>query len=35
VPPGFVYASESNTEWMSVAALRAWIDANRGMMGKL
>jgi UDP-N-acetylglucosamine 4,6-dehydratase/5-epimerase len=28
VPTGFVYTSDSNTEWMSVEALRAWIEAN-------
>jgi UDP-N-acetylglucosamine 4,6-dehydratase len=28
VPAGFVYASDTNTEWMSVEMLRAWIDAN-------
>jgi len=34
VPEGFVYASDSNSAWMSVEALRAWIDANRAMLGK-
>jgi UDP-N-acetylglucosamine 4,6-dehydratase/5-epimerase len=28
VPAGFVYASDTNTEWMSVEALRSWIEAN-------
>lgn len=28
VPEGFVYASDSNSSWMSDADLRAWIDAN-------
>jgi len=28
VREGFVYASDTNTEWMSVEALRAWIEAN-------
>jgi UDP-N-acetylglucosamine 4,6-dehydratase/5-epimerase len=28
VPAGFVYASDTNTEWMSVEMLRAWIEAN-------
>jgi len=35
VPPGFVYASNTNAEWMSVEALRTWIDANRGMLGNV
>jgi UDP-N-acetylglucosamine 4,6-dehydratase len=34
VAVGFVYASDSNTEWMSVADLRAWIDANASRIGK-
>ena len=34
VPEGFVYASDSNTDWMSVEALRAWIAANSAMLGK-
>jgi UDP-N-acetylglucosamine 4,6-dehydratase (inverting) len=25
----FIYASDTNVEWMSVATLRAWIDENR------
>ena len=29
VPEGFVYASDTNSEWLSVEALRAWIAANR------
>jgi UDP-N-acetylglucosamine 4,6-dehydratase/5-epimerase len=29
VPQGFVYASDSNSEWMTVGTLRAWIEANR------
>lgn len=29
VEEGFVYASNTNTEWMTVEALRAWIAANR------
>jgi len=35
VAAGFVYASDNNTEWMSVGTLRAWIDAHRGMLGKI
>jgi UDP-N-acetylglucosamine 4,6-dehydratase/5-epimerase len=35
VPEGFVYISDSNKEWMSVADLRAWIDKNRAKIGKI
>lgn len=35
VPAGFVYTSDTNTEWMSVATLRAWIEANRANLGKV
>lgn len=35
VPEGFVYASDSNTEWMSDADLQGWIDANQGDIGKI
>jgi UDP-N-acetylglucosamine 4,6-dehydratase/5-epimerase len=35
VPDGFVYASDTNKEWMDVEALRAWIDANRARIGRL
>ena len=35
VPDGFVYASDSNTEWMSVEALRSWIEANRSAVLKV
>ena len=31
--PDFVYTSDTNTEWMSVETLRAWIEANRTAMG--
>ena len=33
VPEGFVYASDTNTEWMSAEALRGWIAANRDRPG--
>lgn len=35
VPEGFVYASDSNTEWMSDADLQGWIDANQEDIGKI
>lgn len=34
VPTAFVYASDSNTEWMSAAALRAWIETHYGKLAK-
>lgn len=33
VPEGFSYTSDTNTEWMQPAELRAWIDANRATIG--
>lgn len=35
VPEGFVYASDSNTEWMSDEDLQAWIEANREKIGSI
>ncbi len=35
VPEGFVYASDTNSEWMSRETLRDWIQANRATIGKL
>lgn len=35
VPDGFTYASDNNTEWMDVAALKAWIDANQDKIGRI
>lgn len=35
VPAGFIYASDSNIEWMSVASLRAWIEAHHGKLAEL
>lgn len=35
VPDGFVYASDNNTEWMSKAELRTWIDANWAKIGSI
>lgn len=35
VPEDFVYASDSNTEWMSVSQLQAWIEANREKIGSV
>jgi UDP-N-acetylglucosamine 4,6-dehydratase/5-epimerase len=35
VVPNFIYASDTNTKWMSIETLRAWIDANRELMDKI
>ncbi len=35
VPEGFVYASDNNSDWMSVAELERWIDANSGKIGNI
>ncbi|MBU3071025.1 UDP-N-acetylglucosamine 4,6-dehydratase (inverting) [Aestuariicella sp. G3-2] len=35
VPEGFVYASDTNSDWMSNAELQAWIDANREKIGSI
>ena len=35
VPPNFTYCSDNNTEWMSIASLRTWIEQNRSRIGKI
>ena len=35
VTEGFVYASDNNSEWMTDAYLKAWIDANREKIGAI
>lgn len=35
VPEGFVYSSDSNTEWMSDQDLRDWITANEDKIGSI
>jgi UDP-N-acetylglucosamine 4,6-dehydratase (inverting) len=35
VPDGFIYASDTNPEWMGVPALQQWISANRDKIGHL
>jgi UDP-N-acetylglucosamine 4,6-dehydratase (inverting) len=35
VPEGFVYASDNNSEWMTDAEMKAWIDANREKIGAI
>ncbi len=33
VADNFVYASDSNTDWLSIEALQSWIEANRTKIG--
>jgi FlaA1/EpsC-like NDP-sugar epimerase len=35
VAPDFTYASNTNPEWMTIDALRCWIDQNRDKIGKI
>jgi UDP-N-acetylglucosamine 4,6-dehydratase (inverting) len=35
VPEGFVYASDTNKEWMTDADLKRWMDANQDHIGKI
>jgi UDP-N-acetylglucosamine 4,6-dehydratase/5-epimerase len=35
VAPDFVYSSDNNQEWMSSDTLRAWIEQNRDLVGKI
>lgn len=35
VSPDFIYCSDSNTDWMTIDALRIWIDQNRDKVGKI
>lgn len=35
VPEGFVYTSDTNSEWMSVKALREWIATHRAKIGAI
>ena len=35
VPEGFVYASDTNPEWMDIETLRAWIDKNAHSIGQI
>ncbi len=35
IPADFVYASDTNSEWMSVDALRGWIEANRSRLAPI
>lgn len=35
VPDGFVYSSNSNSQWMTESDLRAWIEVNNDYVGKI
>ena len=35
VPEGFIYASNTNTEWMSDEELRRWIDSHYNEIGNI
>jgi UDP-N-acetylglucosamine 4,6-dehydratase/5-epimerase len=35
VAPDFTYCSDNNTDWMSIDALRAWVEQNREKIGKI
>ena len=35
VDDGFIYASDTNTEWMSKETLNAWISANQDKIGAI
>ena len=35
VPDGFTYASDTNTEWMNVPALQAWIEKQGKQIGQI
>lgn len=35
VPEGFVYESDSNTEWMSIDTLKQWIEQNQHKIGNI
>ena len=35
VAADFTYSSDSNTDWMSIDTLRAWIEKNREKVGKI
>jgi len=35
VSPDFTYCSDNNAEWMTITALRAWIDQHRDKIGRI
>jgi len=34
-PEGFVYSSDTNSDWMAASELVAWIDTNREKIGRI
>jgi UDP-N-acetylglucosamine 4,6-dehydratase len=35
VSPDFTYCSNNNVEWMSIDALRSWVEKHRALVGKI
>jgi hypothetical protein len=35
VDEDFIYASDSNTEWMKISELKNWIEQNRNKIGNI
>lgn len=35
VEEGFIYASDNNPEWMSIAELQQWVDTNKQKVGQI
>ena len=35
VAPDFTYSSDNNSDWMSIASLKAWVEENRDHIGKI
>jgi UDP-N-acetylglucosamine 4,6-dehydratase (inverting) len=35
VNPDFTYCSNNNVEWMSIEALRSWVEKHRALVGKI
>lgn len=35
VPEGFIYASDTNSEWMDIKTLQQWIEAHRAKIGSI
>jgi len=35
VNPDFTYCSNNNVDWMSIDALRSWVEKHRALVGKI
>jgi hypothetical protein len=35
VPEGFIYASDTNENWMTQNELKIWMDENQGKIGDI